>query len=329
MSPPSPLASAPSANSALNSPPPLKEAAAGGPPMRIGALAPWYGSKRTLAPKIVEELGERTGYWEPFCGSMAVLLAKPAWPMEVVNDLHGDLINLARVVASETWCPKLYERARCRLMADDFFAEAKLECLDDVEPAESVEAVNAGHVDRALVYLIYSWQGRNGVSGTGPHNRPIATRYTPGGGTGGLRWVSAVESIPAWHERLRAVHIKRGNGFEMIERVRDHRRSALYVDPPYLAKSNRYIHDFADADHDRLAELLGRFNEARVVVSYYDHPRLAELYPPGKWIRRPVPKTQVMANYSGQRVAGGAVKAPEVLLLNGPSYAPTPGGLFT
>ncbi len=43
---------------------------------KITAIAPWFGGKRTLAPRIIEALGKHTAYWEPFCGSMAVLLAK-------------------------------------------------------------------------------------------------------------------------------------------------------------------------------------------------------------------------------------------------------------
>lgn len=58
--------------------------------MRISAIAPWFGSKRVLAPKIVEQLGQHRCFWEPFCGSMAVLLAKPTVSQETVNDLHGD-----------------------------------------------------------------------------------------------------------------------------------------------------------------------------------------------------------------------------------------------
>jgi len=45
--------------------------------MSIKALAPWFGGKRNMAPMIVQELGPHNSYWEPFCGSMAVLLAKP------------------------------------------------------------------------------------------------------------------------------------------------------------------------------------------------------------------------------------------------------------
>jgi DNA adenine methylase len=40
--------------------------------MPIKAIAPWFGGKRTLAPRITAELGAHRAYWEPFCGSMAV-----------------------------------------------------------------------------------------------------------------------------------------------------------------------------------------------------------------------------------------------------------------
>ena len=32
----------------------------------ITAIAPWFGGKRTLAPKIVQQLGKHTQYFEPF-----------------------------------------------------------------------------------------------------------------------------------------------------------------------------------------------------------------------------------------------------------------------
>lgn len=62
-------------------------------PPRIKAIAPWFGGKRTLAPEIVRELGEHTQYFEPFCGSMAVLLAKTPSSKETVNDMHGGMFG--------------------------------------------------------------------------------------------------------------------------------------------------------------------------------------------------------------------------------------------
>jgi len=53
--------------------------------MKIGALAPWFGGKRSMAADIVRELGPHTQYFEPFCGSMAVLMAKPPAQKETVR----------------------------------------------------------------------------------------------------------------------------------------------------------------------------------------------------------------------------------------------------
>ena len=290
---------------------------------KIKALAPWFGGKRTLAPVIIAELGKHSAYWEPFCGSCAVLMAKGAAAMETVNDLHGDLVNLARVVASDHYA-ELAERLGRTYMADELFTESKtvLAGTEPFAPAPSVGAVDAGHVERAYWYMINSWQGRNGVSGTSQTNITVATRYTSNGGSGGFRWRSAVDSVPAWHSRLKAVHIKNMDGVTMLERIEDSSRSAIYVDPPYLVKSNKYIHDLTTEDHQRLASVLQRFTQTRVVVSYYDDPRLADLYPSDKWTKRDVAFRKGLSNTSLNR-KGAVSKAPEVLLINGPSYAKT------
>jgi DNA adenine methylase len=293
--------------------------------MLIRAVAPWYGSKRTLAPRIVSELGPHKFYVEPFCGSLAVLLAKPPVAMETANDLHGDLINLARVLANETAAEALYKAASRLLMHEQLHGEFKAECVSGPETvAPSVREVAMVHVDRALAYLCMSWMGRNGSAGTRPGNITTARRFTSNGGSGGLRWRSAVDSIPAWHERLRAVSISRMDAFELLERLGDQAGTAVYVDPPYLRKTDKYIHDLAAGDHERLAKVLGRFKAARVVVSYYDEPELRELYKDWTWVECPV--TKGLANQGRRDAADGAVAAPEVLILNGPSV--TGGGLW-
>lgn len=66
-----------------------------------------------------------------------------------------------------------------------------------------------------------------------------------------------------------------------------------------------------------LANALHRFKRARIVVSYYEHPALAELYQ--GWTKRRLKATKAMVN-QGTRDKGGAVEAPEVLIINGPSY---------
>ncbi len=68
----------------------------------IKAIAPWFGGKRTLAGLILEQLGDHKQYFEPFCGSMAVLMAKEPSQKETVCDLHGELYDGWRVVECGT-----------------------------------------------------------------------------------------------------------------------------------------------------------------------------------------------------------------------------------
>lgn len=273
----------------------------------ITALAPWFGAKRTLSAAIIAEFGAHSAYWEPFCGSMAVLLAKEPCSMETVNDLHGDLVNLARTIQHPLEGPKLYRQLR-RTM----FAKALFEDSADVIRNQPFEPTP----ERAFHYFVVSWFARNGVAGTSSSNAGFCVRYTKNGGHAAKRFSSAVQSIPAWRERLRNVTVLSQDGMGLCERIEDAERVVVYVDPPYLVKGASYVHDFAAADHARLAEALRRFKRTRVVVSYYDDPRLSELYP--GWTKRRLKATKAMVN-QGMRDKKGAVEAPEVLLINGPS----------
>lgn len=285
--------------------------------MKIGALAPWFGGKRTLAPEIIRELGPHSSFWEPMVGGFALILNKPRASHETVNDLHGDVINLARVVQDDDAGPWLFERLQRTVLAEPFLAE----CDWQVRYSEPPDTVDPG---RAYAFFVSSWGGRNGECGLekSERGRTVAVRWSASGGAAGVRFKAAVDSIPAWWERLRSVLILRRDAFEVIEQIKDDAKTAIYLDPPYLEKSDRYLHDFENNggnglmpdDHQRLADSLSRFRRARVVVSYYAHPRLAALYP--GWT---VIDCSRAKNLSGQ--SGGASVAPEVLIVNGPSYA--------
>lgn len=276
--------------------------------MKIKALAPWFGGKRNLAPTIVELLGSHRVYWEPFCGSMAVLLVKPPCIMETANDLHGDLVNLARVIQHEQFGPKLYRRLRRTMIAEQLFREAAERYAQRTYDSQ----VDKPDLDRAYDYFICAWLGRNGVAGTQSYNQGFCVRYTSRGGDSATRWQSAILSIPAWRRRLANVTVLQRNAFDLLEKIEDRKGTAIYIDPPYLEKGAKYIHDFDDSEHKRLAEMLARFKLSRVVVSYYDHPLLAELYP--DWARCEVTVSKALAN-QGCRGSKN-VKAKEVLLIN-------------
>lgn len=290
-------------------------------PPKITAIAPWFGGKRTLAPVIVQELGPHKAYWEPFCGGISIVFAKERCRQEVLNDAHGDLTNLAIVVSSPR-CVELYERASRTLYSEGLYDA----CLATIQAPEETFAndpqrVTDAHLERAYAYLVLSWMGRNGAAGTARINYVFTLRYTNNGGDSATRWKQVAASIPDWHARLSGVVITRRDGIALTEKIEDTEGCAIYCDPPYIEEGDAYAHAFASSggmfgdDHQRLADALRAKRRARVVVSYYDHPRLPELYP--GWTIRRVTMNKALAAQNKRGVVRST--APEVLLINGPS----------
>jgi DNA adenine methylase len=239
-----------------------------------------------------------------------VLFCKPLSSVETVNDLHGDLTNLAWVIQDQRLGPALYRRLRRVLSSQEEFAAALAEVRASDSPDERPD------LERAYHYFIASWQGLNGVSGTSAFNTNFARRFSSNGGDAGARWVGAVQSIPTWRRRMERVNVLRSDGLELCEKIEDKAGTVIYADPPYLKKGASYLHDFDEGDHKRLAKALARFRLTRIVVSYYEDPRLDVLYP--RWTKRPLDVVKALVQ-SGKRDKRGATKAPEVLLINGRS----------
>jgi DNA adenine methylase len=277
---------------------------------RLSALAPWFGAKRQMADAVVAELGPHRAYYEPFCGSMAVLLAKPVVRHEVVNDLNRDLVNVAKVLQSPILAPGLLGMLHFTLASEETYRAAREVCREPY-------AGPLGDVERAYSALVTWWLGRNGCAGTRPSRTSFSARFTTKGGLGGVRFRSFVASVPTFTRRLARVDVLNRDGMKVLEQVNDEPGIAIYCDPPYLTKSMAYQHDFAGDDHARLARACNRFRNARVVVSYYPHPELEALYPPDRWrrVERVVQKN--MANPS--KKTGARAQATELLLVNGPA----------
>jgi len=292
-------------------------------PMKIKALVPAAGGKRNLADTIVALFPKHRRFWDMFCLSLSVTFAKEPCVMETAVDLNGDLTNLARVLQIEDLALQLYSRAARTLMSESLFRDA----ADRFKCRGYAEGEQEPSLERAYDYLLCSWLGRNGCAGTQSYNQGFCVRYTANGGHAAKRWRSVIESIPAWHWRLMNVTILCRDVFGEIERIPDDPDTVIYLDPPYFEKGFRYIHDLPSLEeeqkardagkktikgHIALAEALSRFQKARVVLSYYDHPKLSELYP--DWTQH---KIEVSKALSHQGARGeNNVKAVEVLLVN-------------
>lgn len=64
--------------------------------------APYFGGKSSIASQIWDALGDVDNYVEPFCGSCAVLWARPHAPrVETINDFDGFVTNFLRAIKAE------------------------------------------------------------------------------------------------------------------------------------------------------------------------------------------------------------------------------------
>jgi len=86
-------------------------------------LMAWAGSDVNSAQEIVSHFAPHRAYVELFAGGCSVLFAKSPVRNERINDLNGDLVNLARAFASDrypeladwlmrtVWCDRVHRDA--------------------------------------------------------------------------------------------------------------------------------------------------------------------------------------------------------------------------
>lgn len=271
-------------------------------PSRIMAPVMWFGGKGLLAPKILPLIPRRQVYVEPFCGAASMLFHAPPYPVEIINDLNGDLVNLFRVLQD----PKTFEEFAHRITwTPCSFAEF----------VRALEMETDDPVMRAWAFYVRINQGFSGrADGPGDWSRTFVC--DSGMAATANRWRGRMKNLEWWHSRLTRVQIDNRDALDVI-RYWDSVDTVFYVDPPYVAetrKSGGYEHECSDDFHARLVTLLLAVKGA-VVLSGYAHPIYEPLEAAG-WHRTDI-RTACHAagkiRISGMQGAGGALaKVPRV-----------------
>jgi DNA adenine methylase len=258
--------------------------------MTITARPPmtYFGGKQTLAERITALLPAHLHYVEPFCGSLAVLLAKPLSRMETVNDLDRELMTFWRVLRDRS---EDLERV-CALTPH---SRAEYEAVLAAEPTkEELEVAR-----RVWVRLS---QGRGGQL-----RRTTGWRYFAAGRGSNLSMPGYLEAYRArlgpCLDRLAQVSLECRPALDVIDEYGRDDETLLYVDPPYLGTTrnwgNQYRHELRDeASHRELAAALVTARAA-VVVSGYPSPLYEELF--AGWDRITLTARTGQGGASGER----------------------------
>lgn len=224
---------------------------------------PYFGGKGTLAGRIAAMLPGHGHYVEPYCGSLAVLLAKHPSPHETVNDLDRSLVTFWRVLRER---PAELER-HCALTPHSLaeFTDAE----DPDVPGDDLETAR-----RVWVRLS---QGRAGAF----RNTGWRHYVAPAGNTSMPGYLDGyVARMAAAARRLHRVSLECRPALDLISWYGRSPGVLLYVDPPYLRStrnSGGYRHEMTEADHVDLASAL-RDVSAAVVLSGYPSALYDGLY---------------------------------------------------
>jgi DNA adenine methylase len=294
-------------------------------PPRPMAPFRWAGGKGKLAKWIIQYVPDGYIYVEPFAGAASVFwhLPKP-FPVEVLNDLDGDIVNLYRVLQDKT----KFEELAHRLI---FTPYARAEFIRALQIAKDPTATD---IDRAWAFFVRQNQGFGGKAKVSVDwGREIYNiNNNMAGNTS--KWRSRLKLLSFWHERLSRVQIDCIDGIACIK-YWDTPETVFYIDPPYVPdtrKDRRLYKNEPDlAYHDRLVETILAVR-GKVMLSCYDHPVYTPLLKAGWYKLTRETACHMAGKVRGSKLQGlGAAKAhaprTETLYLN---FAPPnlSNGLF-
>lgn len=276
------------------------------PAPSIGSLGSWFGSNCLLAPHVGRFLRGCNHVSIPFGGGMCELTEITARTV-IVGDLHRHIINLAAVV--KTQCAALQTLLRAvPAFHPDVLNAAQAACLAR-ESAVAAWRPNAIDAGEALLwardYFVCCWMARSSQAGTDKEfGSPLSVRWDAGGGDSVVRFRNAVESLEVWERIAARCSFVCMDFFEFIENVKDAVNHGIYCDPPFPGPGDKYRHKFGEPELRRMAARLDRFRNATIVIRFYDHPLVREMYPTQTW--------------RWHRLGGGRTQAnntpPEVLI---------------
>ena len=168
----------------------------------------WPGGKTRLLKYILPLIPAHRTYVEVFFGGGAVFFAKPAAPVEVINDINGDLVAFMR--NAKDHCDELLKEL-------DLVLNSRQEFEDYKKQAGLTE-----------IQRVARWFVRNKLSFSGMGGDFVITRTQPLSSR-----QSRLDAIRALSDRLDRTTIEH-RSWEKVLKAYDHPEAFFFMDPPYL-----------------------------------------------------------------------------------------------
>ena len=229
---------------------------------KINAPFGYFGSKNKIAIQLCMDLPPHNCWVEAFCGSAALTLRKKPAPIEVINDIDNEIINLFEQLRNN-------HEALCNVIELTPYAEQELNNA-------RIHEDGLPNLERARRFLVQSMMAINGLFGEAKGGFSYSDSYSRNGHDARVnRWNNLPERLNQVVSRLKKVRIENKDAIKLLKKYIDRPATLVYLDPPYFGnRTNGYNKDANDEDfHRRLLELSNNAN-CMIFISGYEN----ELY---------------------------------------------------
>ena len=220
------------------------------------AVLRYPGAKWRIADFILQHMPRHHSYLEPFFGSGAVFFRKAPAPIETVNDINCDVVNLFRIVREQ--------------------ADTLAEYIAGIPYARQVyeEALyvneSTSDLERAVRFLVMAWQSY-GARMDGKNcgwKKDVVGREAS---YAVRNWNRLPSWIVAAQDRLKQVQIENQDAFQLIRQFNSP-KVLIYCDPPYMLSTRNcktsYRHELDDSAHEELLYLLNKHSGIVMLSGY-------------------------------------------------------------
>lgn len=220
-------------------------------PFRYRPAVCWPGGKTRLLDAILPLIPKHECYVEPFCGGMAVLLAKEPSANEVINDIHTDLITFYRCV---------------RFHRDELLTELEFVLNSRQEFHDFRSQPGLTDIQRSA-----RWYTRNKIG------------FGGGDDSFGVRVTSAVSSRLNRMEIIRQLNIRLDKvtiehlDWQRCLELYDRPGTFFFVDPPYTECSKTNYEGWKESDVLVLRQRLDRLR-GKWLVTLNDAPSIRSIF---------------------------------------------------
>jgi len=219
----------------------------------------YFGGKWKHAKQIIGLFPEHKTFVDVFCGAASITLKKPRSKNEIINDINDELVNFFSILRDRNL------ELRLALEKTPYSRTEYYSCREYSEDT----------IERARRTVVKSWFG---IGDSLDNETGFRVSLSQGGSTT-APWLTYVDYLHLYSSRLRGVIIENIDFAECIKRY-DKPDTLFYFDPPYVketrSKKHAYKHDWDDADHKRLLEILPTI-QGRFILSGYNHESYAAL----------------------------------------------------